>query len=321
MNAGNEPILVIDGHIDTIIKRREEHRELSVESPRGHVDMPRLKRANVQACLFSLCPMKNAWLVSKYTRYWFHDVNDEQNGLLHVRNIDDFERARATGKIGAILHYEGAAHVDRAFKRLDDAACIGVRAMCITHKDQNRFASGAKFKGTQRPGGLTTLGKDLVPQVENRGIVIDVSHLNDPSFWDVIKIARKPFIASHSNCRAICDHPRNLTDDQIRAIRDVNGTIGINFSGMFLVSGWKQNRIPLTYEHLKQHIDHIVDVAGIDTVAIGSDYDGTVVPDGLKDCTKLPGLFTYLVQEGYSRVDVQKIARENLLRVFKATWT
>nr|MDO8110481.1 dipeptidase [Candidatus Sigynarchaeota archaeon] len=316
-----DDIPVVDGHLDTILAHRVQVRSLAKESKKGHVDVPRMKRGNVQAAVFSLCPTKSKWLASKFTRAWFRDINDKQNGLIQVKAFGDFERARQSGKIGAILHYEGAGCVDKEFTFLETAAGLGLRAICITWMDQNKFGSGAKFEGTQCPDGLTDLGKELVTRAQIKGITIDVSHLNDPGFWDVVSVAKKPIIASHSNCRELCSHPRNLTDDQIKAIGEKKGTIGINFSGKFLVTNWKDDATPITFGVLKRHIDNIASIAGIATVAIGSDFDGTKIPDCLKDCTKFPDLFQYLLNNGYSRQDVNKIAHENLLRVFKATWT
>nr|MDO8086864.1 membrane dipeptidase [Candidatus Sigynarchaeum springense] len=311
-----EPVSVIEGHIDTVLtsKIRFYHK---VESTPAN-----MRAGNVQAAFYSLCPVNKPMLVKRFTKFWFSYVRSPRHGLMQVRSIDDFDRARKQGKIGAILHYEGAGGIDEGFTLLEEGARQGLRGLCITWADTNKFGHGAKFKGEQSTDGLTELGKELVARAEGLGITIDVSHLNDPSFWDVVSVAKKPFIASHSNARAVCKHPRNLTDEQIKAVKEKGGTIGINFSVKFLDDGWKAtNGKGVTFATIKKHIDHISSIAGIETVAMGSDYDGTKIPPCLQTPASYPALFQYLGENGYSKQDLHKIGHENLLRVFKATWT
>ncbi|NMC03895.1 MAG: hypothetical protein GYA24_01725, partial [Candidatus Lokiarchaeota archaeon] len=224
---------IIDGHLDTILtsKIKLYHK---VESTPAN-----MQAGNVQAAFYSLCPVNKPWLVKLFTRAWFSYVNSPRHGLMQIKSIDDFDRARQAGKIGAILHYEGAGGIDDGFTLLEEGARQGLRGLCITWAETNKFGHGAMFKGKQSSLGLTDPGKELVSRAERLGITVDVSHLNDPSFWDVVSVAKKPFIASHSNARAVCNHPRNLTDDQIKALAERGGTIGINFSIKFLDDGWK----------------------------------------------------------------------------------
>jgi membrane dipeptidase len=145
--------------------------------------------------------------------------------------------------------------------------------------------------------------------------------LNVPSFWDVIEITQKPIYATHSNAYSVSAVSRNLNDDQINAIHATNGVIGINFGSNFLNPN-KPGKLDskLGFDVLKQHIDHIVSVSDVNTVAMGSDFDGAIMPDCIKDCTKYPKLFEYLIDNGYSNQDIQKIAHENFLRVLNENW-
>jgi membrane dipeptidase len=311
-----EPVSIIDGHLDTILTSKIKFYHKVESTPEN------MRAGNVHAAFYSLCPVNKPMLVKKFTKFWFAYVKSPRNNIMQIKNIADFDQARNEGKIGAILHYEGAGGIDDGFTLLEEGARQGLRGLCITWAETNKFGHGAMFKGEQSPLGLTDPGKELVARAEKLGITIDVSHLNDPSFWDVVSIAKKPFIASHSNARAVCKHPRNLTDDQIKALAEKGGTIGINFSVKFLDDDWKKsNGKGLTLATFKKHIDHITDVAGIGTVAMGSDYDGTRIPPCMQTPASFPVLFQYLSENGYSKQDLDKIGHANLLRVFKATWS
>ena len=194
--------------------------------------------------------------------------------------------------------------------------------MGLSWSNVNKFATGALFDQEQEDRGLTELGKELLHSGQEMGITIDVSHLNDPSFWDAIEITSKPLIATHSNCRSICSHQRNLTDKQIIAIHEKHGTIGLNLAIVFLSEEHKKMRtaVELPLEVLKSHIDHIVDLTDINTVALGTDFDGTTIPSNISGANYLPKFFDYLLENGYSEQDLKKLGHQNLLRVFKDTW-
>ncbi|MHA1723906.1 MAG: dipeptidase [Promethearchaeota archaeon] len=253
---------------------------------------------------------------------WFQFMSDPENNIIQIRSLEDFEKVLNSEKIGAILHFEGVGGIDSDYKILRIVRNLGLRSFSLTWSDSNKFENGSRFYGKQPKNGLPPLGKELVRKAQSMGITIDVSHLNDPFFWDLHEIAEKPYIASHSNVRSICGHVRNLTDDQIKAIQEKKGTIGINFSMNFLNPGKPgQANLKMSLEVIKKHVDHIVNLTDINTVAIGFDYDGTRVPRCVKNPTKFPSLWEFLLNNGYSRQDIKKISHENLLRVFKNTWT
>jgi membrane dipeptidase len=253
---------------------------------------------------------------------WFKLVSNPANSLLQIKTINDFEKIKDSEKVGAILHFEGLSGMDEDLKLLRLGYHLGLRTMGLTWSNVNKFATGVRVTTkSQRRTGLTDMGRGLVKEAQDLGITIDVSHLNDQSFWDLYEITEKPIIATHSNARSICDHPRNLTDDQIKAIYEKHGTIGINFCMKFLDPEHPSEEYTnLGLDIIKKHIDHIVNLSDINTVALGSDYDGTSVPNCVRDCTKLHNLWNYLLENGYSEQDINKISHANLLRVFKDTW-
>jgi len=319
INKPNFP--VIDGHIDTVTKLQKEHRKFSSHSENGHCDLPRMIAGNIKAAVFAIYPASTQQQILNGLDLWFKLVSNPINGLMQVKTIEDFERAHAANKKGAILHLEGAGGIDTKFRLLRIGYQLGLRTMSLSWANVNKYATGAFFKNPQKKTGLTDKGKDLIAEIQSLGITIDVSHLNELSFWDIVDISVKPIIASHSNARTITDISRNLTDEQIKAIQAKNGTIGINFGKYFLKPKNSIEEKPdLNFEDIKRHIDHIVNVADINTLAIGSDFDGTTMPECVKDCTTFPALWNYLLENGYNELDINKISHLNLLRVFKQTW-
>ena len=313
---------VIDGHIDTALKILEDNRKFSERSKIGHCDLPRMKEANVQAALFAIESGYTMESLIKTMDIWFKLVSNPDNGLIQIKTVSDFEKVKNSENVGAVLHFEGLSGMDDELKLLRLGYHLGLRTMGLTWSNVNNFATGVRVTTKrQRRTGLTDLGRGLVKEAQDLGITIDVSHLNDQSFWDLYEITEKPIIATHSNARYICDHTRNLTDDQIKAINEKHGTIGINFCMKFLDPEHPGEMYTnLGLDVIKKHIDHIVNLSDINTVALGSDYDGTSVPNIVGDCTKLPDLWNYLLENGYSEQDINKISHQNLLRVFENTW-
>ncbi|MHA2255911.1 MAG: dipeptidase [Candidatus Heimdallarchaeaceae archaeon] len=307
--------MIIDGHVDVLFALQRQQRSFSKESEVGHVDLPRMKRGDVLAAFFAIYPTASNYSISRGVDYWFQLVNDPENELIHIKKIEDFEKCKKEDKVGAILHFEGSGGLESEFHNLRNYHKLGLRSMGLSWTNLNQFATGV---GMDEKRGLTSEGKQLVEEMEELGIIVDVSHLNEKSFWDIIDCSSKPFIASHSNAYSLCDHIRNLKDEQIEAIRDSKGTIGINFCVSFLSSELKKDEI--TLETIKNHIDYVVDKAGINHVSLGSDYDGATVPTVVKDISFYPKLLDYLEENGYNNSDLNKIKHENFMRVMKACW-
>ena len=312
--------MIIDGHIDVLHALEKQWRNFHEEPAedhftRGQVDLPRMRKGNVLGAFFAVYPAVNEFYIKKGVDSWFNLVEDEKNELIHVKKVEDFDRCKNGNKIGAILHFEGSGGIDSEFHNLRNYYRLGLRSMGLSWTNINKFATGVRMIEER---GLTSEGKELVDEMERLGIIIDVSHLNIKSFWDVVDKVTKPIIASHSNSFALCDDPRNLKDDQIKSIGELNGTIGVNFCVPFLSKDKKKDEI--TFDIIKQHIDRIVDIAGIKHVSFGSDYDGAPVPDIVEDISYYPKLVDYLEEYGYTKQELELITHKNFLRVMKEVW-
>jgi membrane dipeptidase len=242
-------------------------------------------------------------------------------------------RAKAEGRRAFVLGMEGAEPLGADLGLLRVFHRLGVRVLGITHALRNYAADGAFFepRRTGLVGGLSDFGVALVERAQGLGMLIDVSHLNDPGFWDVIKVSRAPVIASHSNCRALTDHPRNLTDEQIKAVADTGGVIGINSINRFVD--------PPDLPHLLDHLDRLVAVAGREHVGLGLDFCAYLLEhtspversgmrkgaflsvEGLAGDADVPKIPAELAQRGYPPDTIDMIMGENFLRVFRTVLT
>ena len=235
--------------------------------------------------------------------------------LTLVRTAEEAERAKAAGKKYAFLAVEGMDAIGDDLNSIDHYADLGVRVGMLTWNGENLLATGA---GGDPYSGLTELGRLAVRKMGERNILMDVSHLNDGGFWDVMKTAEGPVIASHSNCRALCDVRRNLTDDQLRAIRDSGGVVGLNVHHAFVHA----DREKQTAEMLARHAAHLAEVMGVEHVACGFDFceyfgPGNEGAEGLENCSQIHNLFYWLEKLGMNEKEREMIARENFLRVLR----
>ena len=232
-----------------------------------------------------------------------------------VRTAGEAERAKAAGKKYAFLAVEGMDAIGDDLNGIDRYADLGVRLGMLTWNGENRLATGA---GGDPYSGLTELGRQAVRRMGTRNIVMDVSHLNDGGFWDVMKAAEGPVVASHSNCRALCDVRRNLTDDQLRAIRDSGGVVGLNVHHAFVHA----DREKQTAEMLARHAAHMADVMGVEHVACGFDFceyfgPGNEGAEGLENCSQIHNLFYWLEKLGMNKKERDMVARGNFLRILR----
>lgn len=220
--------------------------------------------------------------------------------------------AAEPGKVSVFLSIEGAGAFSKYVPAIDRFIERGVRLIGPVHSSNNDFASSATGKRVEF--GLTDLGKQFCTRIYERGALVDVSHLSDAGFSDLVPIARSfgaPIVATHSNARAVAKHPRNLTDEQLRAIAETGGVAGLNFHSPFVAVGEEA-----TLDDVMLHLNHMVKIAGIDHVAIGSDYDGGIKPArGLEDASALPRLAARMRKSGMSEADVLKVFSLNALRV------
>ena len=239
-----------------------------------------------------------------------------------VRDTAELDACLDDGALAAVLHVEGAEPVDpelEGFARLHEA---GLRSLGLAWSRPNAFGYGAPFEFPGSPDqgpGLTRAGHALVLECNQRGVVVDVSHLNERGFWDVARISDAPLVASHSNAHALCPSPRNLTDDQLRAVGESGGLVGINFCAAFVrEDGADDPDTPLSA--IAAHAAHVAEVAGPDAVALGSDFDGATMPHELDSAAKLPALFGALREFGFDDSELEWIALGNWRRVLRAAW-
>jgi membrane dipeptidase len=349
----------IDTHIDTAQRVLIEHVDLGQRLPDGQIDIPRLKEGGMHAPFFAL------WVPTYYKgseavrrtldlRDAMQAVFDRYPSQIEMApTVGDLERIVKSGKIAAVLTLEGGHQIADDLAVLRMYQRMGIRAMTLTHFRNNNWADSSTDK--PQHNGLTEFGKQVVREMNRIGMLVDISHVSDKTFYDTLAVTTKPVIASHSSCRAIAEIPRNMTDDMLKALARNGGVVGINFGAGFLnpkdasalmasIGNMAAQEPNLTgaaldefsanefkkenYSHPRPaaatlddavaHIDHVVKVAGIDHVGIGSDFDGIPdVPKGLEDASKMPALAAALRKRGYSEADVEKIMGGNFLRVMK----
>src|SRR5580698_7150226 len=317
-------IIGIDSHTDTIQKVLVAGADLSKRSVVGHADIPRLKEGGMHAPFFALWvpvyyPGAEAVRRTLDLRDAMQSVLDAHPDQIELAtNAADIQRIVKSGKISAFLALEGGHQIDDDLRVLRIYYKLGIRAMTLTHFKNNDWADSST--DTPAHNGLTPFGKDVVREMNRLGMLVDVSHVSDKTFYDAIAVSSKPVIVSHSSSRAISDIPRNVTDDMLRALKKNGGVIGINFGEGFISQkdvaalraaiandseappnlGGKlldeyankeyrhdlaSNKAGLaTLSEVADHVDHMVQIAGIDHVGIGSDFDGiTSPPQGLED--------------------------------------
>jgi membrane dipeptidase len=224
--------------------------------------------------------------------------------------------------LAAVLHLEGAEPIGPGLAELEVLHAAGLRSLGLTWSRPNAFATGVPFAfpGTPDQGpGLTDAGRALVRTCGELRILLDLSHLNARGFWDVADLSAAPLVASHSGAHALCASPRNLTDEQLRAIGESGGIVGINFHVGFLrADGEEDPDTPLST--IAAHAAHVAEIAGVEAVALGSDFDGATMPAALGDVTGLPALLDALRAAGFASADLPGIAGGHWHRVLEATW-
>lgn len=234
----------------------------------------------------------------------------------------DIRQAVADKKFAAVYHIEGAEAISENLNELYLLHQQGLRSIGPVWSRPNIFAFGVPFRFNASPDigpGLTEAGKRLVHACDELGIMIDLSHMNEKGFWDIAKISTHPLVASHSNAHRLCPQSRNLTDQQLLAIRDSGGLVGINFGVKFLRADGERNEdTPL--QTIIDHMRYIVDLIGIDHVGFGSDFDGTTLPADLADCAALPDLINAMKNAGFTLDEIQKIAFENWISHLERLW-
>jgi membrane dipeptidase len=320
---------VVDTHCDTLMKvvnswdplmRRlfnlEENIDLSKENKDLHLDIPKMKKGGLNLQFFAVYiepRYKPNGALNRTLQGFdaFHQMLERSPEVIKVTTYEDAVKAKEANATAALLAIEGGEALEGSLSTLRMLYKLGLRSLGLTWNQRNRIAEGVG--DCVSGGGLTVFGRELIAEMNKLGIVVDVSHLSEPGYWDVIKYSSKPIIASHSNAKAICDHPRNLTDEQIKALAENGGVMGMNFCKPFVKSGEK-----VVLADMLDHVDHIVNLVGPDHVGIGSDFDGiTFAPEELTDVTQIPLLTQGLIDRGYDDETIIKFLGGNYLRLLK----
>jgi membrane dipeptidase len=248
----------------------------------------------------------------------------ERDGELTVaRSTRDLDAARdGDGPAAAVMHLEGAEAIDTHLDALDLWYEAGLRSLGLVWSRANDFGHGVPFMSPASPDtgpGLTKVGKQLVRRCADRGVLVDVSHLNEKGFWDVAKLDQGPLVATHSGIHALCQSTRNLTDRQLDAIGASGGLVGIVFACPFLRADFA-NDADTPLELIVEHARYAADRIGVEHVALGSDFDGATIPDPLGDAAGLPKLLAAFASAGFTQAEIEAIAWHNWRRVFAAWW-
>lgn len=244
----------------------------------------------------------------KVYEFFLHECAANQNTVMRCIRSSDFQQAERGIRLGAVLTVEGGAVLAGELANVQYLASCGVRMLTLTWNGICELGDGAM---TQHPKGLTAFGKCVIPELESHDIVVDISHASQSLFYDVAEIAKKPIVASHSNAKAICNHPRNLTDEQFLIIKKSGGLVGLNFHPPFL-----KETGTATIDDIIRHAEHFLGLNGQNVLAIGSDFDGADLPEGMTGMGETGKIFNRFLQLGYSEDLLERIFYKNAYKFF-----
>jgi membrane dipeptidase len=360
-------VLLIDSHND-VPYYIVQGRDIASASAAPHTNLAELKAGGVGGLFFSIWVAKDYVQGNRSANRALQLINSVRHDVIEKHPADfmlatsvaDIEEAHRQGKIAALMGIEGGHAIEDSLRLLDDFYDLGVRYMTLTHTNTNNWADSSgdiARTDVKHHDGLTPFGKDVVREMNRLGMMVDISHVSDKTFWDALEVSKAPIFASHSDARALANAPRNMTDEMIVALAKKGGVVDINFNCGFLSQRYRdelaakstevaarvkqatagrnlgeletdqiEGKIiaelgikPATIADVVAHIDHIRKIAGIDAIGIGTDFNGVeCVPQGLEDVSKFPNLTRALLEKGYKEDDIRMIYSGNLLRVMRA---
>lgn len=349
--------ILVDLHNDVLSETIMSGKNIAKRLPTGHTDIPRLKAGGVKVQFFSVwcdgAKGKPFQYANRQIDALYRVIEENRSEIVFAQNAQEIENGLRQQKIIAMIGVEGGHMIENRMDYLDSLYQRGARYLTLTWNNSTGWASSAADESSKRAQqkGLSDFGREVVKRMNMLGMIVDLSHVGEQTFYDVLAITTKPVIVSHSDVYTINPHYRNLKDDQIKAIAANGGVIGVNFYADFLdpsyrkklsllyakyVSGTDSTSRPIDEKYrllpveakqqlrpplslLVDHIDYIVKLVGIDHVALGADFDGmSITPLELDDVSSYPNLVRALRQCGYNRQDVRKILGENVLRVISA---
>ncbi|KNY25433.1 dipeptidase [Pseudobacteroides cellulosolvens] len=309
-------MIIVDAHCDTITKIMETGEELFNNN--CHIDLERMVKAGKYVQFFAAFidpsygqayAMKRA--IQIIDRF-YGEIEKNISYVSHCKSHDDIIEALNNNKIAAILSIEGGDALQGDLSALRMFYKLGVRSICLTWNHRNEIADGV-LDGASG-GGLTPFGKKVIEEMNRLGMIIDLSHISEKGFWDCIELTKKPLIVSHSNAKKLCGHVRNLTDEQLYAVKKNGGVVGINFYSRFLRDDGAASQ-----KDILHHIEYMCSIIGTDHIGFGSDFDGIEsMPEDMGGIQDIEKIINDLVKLNYSSDDVEKIAGLNFLRVIKA---
>lgn len=308
-------MIILDAHCDTITKIMDLNENILKNN--YHLDIERMKKYNSFIQFFAAFidpersmsyPMRRALkIIDKF----YEQMGLFKNEVTHCCNYEEIIRTLDNKKIAAFLTIEGGDCLEGELSALRMFYRLGVRSIVLTWNHRNEIADGVAESITG--GGLTTFGREVVKEMNNLGMLVDISHISERGFWDVIELSNSPIIASHSNAKELCRHRRNLTNQQIMAIKNNNGVIGINLYPSFLSDSGNA-----CLKDVIAHIEHIVGLAGEENIGLGADFDGIeTTPEDISGVQDIEVIFNELLKLNYSQSFIGKFAGQNFLRVIK----
>lgn len=310
--------VVVDAHCDTarLFAGIEQAYNFGQRNKIGHLDLPRLREGGVKIQFFALYVEADYQSCSALKRtltlleHFLLEMGKHTESVTVIGSGHDLQAALAKGKLGAIIALEGAGALENV-EILHILYRLGLRSVGLTWNERNMLADGVG--AGPNPGGLTRLGKEIVCEMNRLGILVDAAHLAPRGFCDLLTESSLPIIVSHANAAGVCSHKRNLSDEQLRLLRDNNGVVGLTFYPPFIADS-----SACGIEQLLDHFCYIADRFGVSILGVGSDYDGiSTVVSGLDDVSRLPKLTAGLLRRGFSPQEVKHILGENFLRVIK----
>jgi membrane dipeptidase len=368
----HEKVLTVDTHADTPSRLLREgwnigERHDPEERSSGCIDLPRMKEGGLDAEFFAVFVGQGERNPEAYVRAkeradrvldaLYQMEKDHHDQVEIAISSDDGYRLEKLGKRAAFIGMENGYPIGKDLELVEYFHERGVRYITLCHGGDNDICDSSFERRNPEDNGLTEFGEQVVAECNRLGIMVDISHASDKSFFDVIQVSKAPIIASHSSVRAICDHPRNLTDEMLKALAENGGVIQICFVSSFVKTPepnperdatmaqleekygsrrditdqetrkkWREEYMAIrekfpekraAIKDIVDHIDYVVDLIGVDHVGIGTDFDGGGGVDGCDDVSDMPNITEELVRRGYSDEDIRKIWGGNLMRVFR----
>ncbi len=320
--------IIVDGHVDIPYRLWHNPEDISVRTENGHFDYVRAKEGGLDAPFMSIYIPSNKedngakLLADSLIDLVEKIVSDNPEKFAIATNPIQIKEQFAKGLISLPMGMENGAPIEHDLKNVSYFYNRGIRYITLTHAKANHI-SDSSYDSIRLWNGLSEFGEELVAEMNRIGIMVDISHVSDSAFYDVLKIAKVPVIASHSSCRHFTPGmERNMSDKMIKALAKNGGVIHINFGSFFLDPAFAQEDRDTTYfakaSQIADNVDRVVELAGIDHVAFGSDFDGVGdLPEDVKDVSQLPNVIYELLKRGYSEEDIEKICNKNTFRVWQ----